>query len=112
MRPEDRIQIEHTSDAAVSVTRLVAGRRREDLDVDETLRFALVRAVEIFTAAASKISGETQSAHPEIPWKAIIGMRDRLVHAYVDTDTDLLWVAAMREIPALSAQLQAAIGAG
>lgn len=107
MRPEDRIRIEHMIDAAGSVARFVAGRQREDLDADEMMRFALVRAVEIIGEAASKISTETQGAHPEIPWQLIIGMRNRLVHAYFDIDSDILWVAATREVPSLLPRLQA-----
>lgn len=107
MRRDDRIRIEHMRDAANSVARFVAGRQREDLDADEMLRFALVRAIEIIGEAASRISAETRDANPAIPWKAIIGMRNRLVHAYFDIDTDILWVAATREVPSLLSQLQA-----
>lgn len=71
------------------------------------LRFALVRAIEIFGEAASKVSADTQRAHSSIPWKPIVGMRNRLVHAYFDIDTDILWVAAVEEIPALLPRLQA-----
>jgi len=70
------------------------------------LLFALVRAVEVIGEAASKVSDETRMAHAGIPWKAIIGMRNRLVHAYFDIDPDILWVAATVEIPALLDQLK------
>ena len=65
-----------------------------------------MRAVEIIGEAASKVSPQTQNAQPEIPWRIIVGMRNRLVHAYFDVDVDILWVAAMREIPALLTDLQ------
>ncbi len=67
MPPDDRIRIEHMIDAAGSVARFVAGRTREDLDANEMMRFALVRAIEIVGEAASKISAETKGVHPEIP---------------------------------------------
>ena len=70
------------------------------------LLFTVVRAVEIIGEAASKISEEVQVAHGEIPWKAIIGMRNRLVHAYFEINTDIVWVAVTEEIPALLRQLR------
>ncbi|MBI5719209.1 MAG: DUF86 domain-containing protein [Burkholderiales bacterium] len=45
--------------------------------------------------------------HPGIPWSAIVGMRNRLVHAYFDIDADVFWTAATKEIPALLPRLQA-----
>ena len=44
--------------------------------------------------------------HPEIPWSAIIAMRNRLVHAYFEIDTDIVWVAVQQEIPALLVALK------
>ena len=69
-------------------------RQRSDLDTDEMLLFALTRAIEIAGKAASKISVETRQAIADVPWSAIIGMRNRLVHAYFDVDRDILWTTA------------------
>jgi uncharacterized protein with HEPN domain len=96
-------------DAAEAATQFVAGRRRADLDTDRMLLFALVRSIEIIGEAANKTSEETRSATPHIPWKAIIGMRHRLIHAYFDIDADILWVAATVEVPALLSQLRGLI---
>lgn len=70
------------------------------------LLFAVVRAVEIIGEAASKVSDEGRAACPEIAWKAIIGMRNRLVHAYFEIDTNVVWIAVTDEIPALLSQLR------
>lgn len=107
MQDEDRIRIGHMIEAAEDVLGFAAGRTRADLDTDRMLLFALVRAVEIIGEAASKVSDEMRSAHAGIPWKAIIGMRNRLVHAYFDIDADILWVAVTVEIPALLTQVKA-----
>lgn len=110
MQPEDRVRIGHMIEAAEDALRFIANRPRADLDSDRMLLFALVRAVEIIGEAASKVSEQTRSAHTEIPWKAIIGMRNRLIHAYFDIDADILWVAVTAEIPALLAQLRTLTG--
>jgi len=107
MQDEDRIRIGHMIEAAEEALGFIAGRTRVDLDTNRMLLFALVRAVEIIGEAANKVSDETRSASADIPWKAIIGMRNRLVHAYFDIDADILWVAVSVEIPALLAQVKA-----
>ncbi len=88
MQPEVGVRVGHMNKAAEDAMRLIADRTRADLDSDRMLLFALVRAVEIIGEAASKVSEETRSAHAEIPWK-VIGMRNRLVHAYFDIDADI-----------------------
>lgn len=101
MAPEDRVRWQHMMDAAADAMGFVAGRTRDDLDHDRMLLFAVVRAVEIIGEAASRITAETRSAHPHIPWQAIVGMRNRLVHAYFEINRDIVWAAVTSEIPAL-----------
>lgn len=105
MRPEDRVRILHMRDACQSALRFVVGRSRRDLDQDEMLLFALVRAVEIVGEAAAKVSTETQSASPQLPWREVVGIRNRLVHAYFDIDRDILWNTAQQDVPYLLALL-------
>jgi uncharacterized protein with HEPN domain len=92
-------------DAIESVQRFVAGRQRADLDADEMLRFAVVRAIEVVGEAATRTSDSLRAAHPEVPWIAIAGMRNRLVHAYFDIDTEIVWSTACEALPRLRAQL-------
>ena len=106
MRVEDRVRVRHMIEAAESALQFVDGRTRPDLDSDRMLLFAVVRAVEIIGEAASKVSTETRTSHPNIPWGAIVGMRNRLVHAYFEIDTAVVWVAVTDEIPALLSQLR------
>ncbi|HRO57758.1 MAG TPA: DUF86 domain-containing protein [Burkholderiaceae bacterium] len=65
-------------DAAASALRFAEGRQRSDLDHDDMLLFALVRAVEIVGEAAAKVSIEGRAGLPEIRWAAIVGIRNRL----------------------------------
>jgi uncharacterized protein with HEPN domain len=106
MKPDDRVRLHHIADALNSATRFTEGRRREDLDHDEMLAFALVHALQIVGEAVSKISVEMRNKHPQIPWAKIIGMRHRLVHAYFDINFDLLWTTATEAAPELLVQIQ------
>lgn len=71
------------------------------------LLFALVRAVEIIGEAAGKVSPEAQAELPQVPWPALIGMRNRLIHAYFDVDRDILWATVTLSLPELLSQLKA-----
>ena len=106
MKPDDRIRLHHIADALNSAIRFVQGRRREDLDSDEMLAFALVHALQIVGEAAGKVSAETRAQRPGVPWSTMIGMRHRLVHAYFDINLDILWTTAAEAAPALLAQIQ------
>lgn len=110
MLPADCIRLKHLVDAADAAARFSAGRSRADLDHDEMLLFALVRAVEIVGEAASKVTDETR-ASIHIPWPANVGMRNRLVHAYFDVDRQILWATVQESLPALRSAVSAALDA-
>lgn len=93
------------AEATRSALRFCQGRSRSDLDHDEMLRFALTRAVEIIGEAANKVSIDARSEAPAIAWPAIVGMRNRLVHAYFDVDSDILWTTVIDRLPALLHEL-------
>ncbi len=81
------------------------GRSRADLDSDEMLLFALIRAVEIVGEAASRVEREARETLPDVPWPEIVGMRNRLIHAYFDVDRDILWSTVIQALPALRSAL-------
>jgi len=110
MKPADRVRLRHVVDALTSAIRFAEGRRREDLENDEMLTFALVYAVQIVGEAVSKVSIEFRERHPEIPWAVIIGMRHRLVHAYSDINHDILWTTVTEAAPELLAQIKPLLG--
>jgi uncharacterized protein with HEPN domain len=101
MLAEDRVRLRHMVEAGESAVQFVAGHQRADLDEDRMLLFALVRAIEVLGEAASKISEETRATHAGIPWRAIIGMLNRLIHAYFEINTEIVWQTVTQEIPAL-----------
>lgn len=109
MQPEDRVRIEHMREAAQTTLAFVEGRKRSDLDSDRLLLFAVVRALEVVGEAANKVSPTGRAALPQLPWRAIIGMRNRLIHGYFAIDTEIVWNTTQREIPALVALLDAAL---
>ncbi|MBD5803329.1 hypothetical protein AZOA_27650 [Azoarcus sp. Aa7] len=106
MRVEDGVRIRHMIDAAESALRFINGRQRADLEQDEMLSFALVRAVEVIGEAASKVTAEGRAEVPDVPWAAVTGMRNRLIHAYFDINLDILWATVEQALPRLLKQLK------
>ena len=107
MRREDRVLILDMIDEAENVARFIAGRVREDLDTDRMLSHALVRAIEVMGEAAGKVSSETRVATPQIPWKTIVAMRNRLIDGYATIDPDVVWTTATRDVPSILPALRA-----
>ncbi len=106
MNPHDRVRLQHLTDALNSAIRFVQGRGRSDLDADEMLLFALVRAVEIAGEAASQVTAETRAQPPDLPWNSTVGMRNRLVHAYFDINREILWTTVTEAAPPLVERLK------
>lgn len=109
MRDDDRVRILHMIEAADAVAQFVAGRSRDDLEQDRMLLFALTHAIEILGEAANKVSPEARAAAPQVPWAAIVAMRNRLIHGYFDINTTIVWKTATVEVPELLPLLRAMV---
>ena len=106
MNKHDRTRLLDMLDAARKAQAFAAGRSREDLDSDEMFAFALTRALEIIGEAAARVSQETRADLPQIPWRSIIGMRNKLIHDYIAVDYDILWVTVETELDTLISHLE------
>ena len=67
---------------------------------------ATLRKLEIIGQAVKNLSDETRSREPEIPWKQIAGMRDKVIHDYFGVNLEVVWAAVEKELP----KLEQAIG--
>jgi uncharacterized protein with HEPN domain len=76
------------------------------LATDPVVQAAAQRWIEVLGEAASHLSDQLRSTHPEIPWREIIGTRVILAHAYFHIDQDIIGNVVQRDIPAIRSQLQ------
>ena len=83
-----------------------SGQTFAEFERDRIAQLAVLKAVEIVGEAASRVSADTQEAHPGIPWPRVIGMRNRLVHAYFEVNLERVWDTVQRDIPALISQFE------
>jgi uncharacterized protein with HEPN domain len=70
------------------------------------LELALTRLVEIIGEAATRVGSEIKSSHPHVPWREIIGMRNRLAHGYDTVDLKVLWDTITEDLPPLITDLE------
>jgi len=87
--------------AARKVRQFSQGVTWERFQADELMQNAMMMCVQQIGEAARKVSREFQEAHPEIPWREIVGMRHRLVHDYFHIIPEKVWEVVERDVPAL-----------
>ena len=93
-------------DAANEALSFASGVTEKDFSKNRMLLLSIIKDIEIIGEAASKITNDTKIKYQDIPWKDIIGMRNRLIHGYFDIDTKLIWNTTSKNLPNLLRQLQ------
>jgi uncharacterized protein with HEPN domain len=84
----------------------VAGRSGQDLSSDLQLQDAVIRRLLIIGEASKRVSEPTRKSLTTIPWSAISGMRNRLVHEYDEIDLDVVWDTIGKSLPILIVELE------
>ena len=105
MASDDSLYVRHIVEAGEQVASYAAGHVRADLDREPLLRDGLIRQIEIIGEAARRLSDDFRSRYPGVPWRDIIAMRNRLIHAYAGVNLDLVWETVQQDIPELVATL-------
>jgi uncharacterized protein with HEPN domain len=106
-----RSDLERLYDILEAVERIEeqAARGRAVFADDELVQSAVIRWVEIIGEATRGLTDELRQAHPEVPWRQMVAMRNVLVHGYFDVDVDLVWSVAQSDLPKLGAQIRAIV---
>ena len=105
---DERLYLGYIRDA-ISDIKAYASAGEEAFLADRMRQDAIIRKLEIIGEAVKRISEPTRALRPEIPWKQIAGMRDRLTHAYFGVDLDLVWRVVARDLQELETAVAALI---
>jgi uncharacterized protein with HEPN domain len=98
--------LEDMLDAMEKAELLVEGISYEQFETDFRINFAVVRALEIIGEASKRIPDSVRTRYSEIPWKAMAGMRDRIIHGYDNVDYQIVWGVVKKDIPEIKPLLE------
>lgn len=82
---------------------------RDAFFADRKTQDAAIRNIQVLGQAVKGVSEQTRALDPEIPWRQIAGMRDKLIHEYVGVDLELVWDVVERDLPSLRPRIQALV---
>jgi len=109
MEHKDLSRLKHMLDSIEAILSFVKNKNRSNLDTDRLLASGIIREFEILGEAAGQVSEQTRSKFPDLPWKQLVGMRNRLIHAYFDVDHNIVWKTIHESLPPLQNQLKKVI---
>ena len=102
--------LEHMQQAAMDACDFVQGMAREDFQQDKRTQQAVIMNLIIVGEAATKVMdshADFAQEHPQVPWRSMRGMRNRMAHGYFDIDLDMVWNTVQNALPELLRQLSA-----
>jgi len=88
-------------DSINDVENFIDGMEFEDFIKDKKTIYSVVRAIEIIGEAAKNVPEQIRTKYPDVPWKQMAGMRDKLIHEYFGVDLEIIWETAKDDVPRL-----------
>ncbi|MBW4469042.1 MAG: DUF86 domain-containing protein [Stenomitos rutilans HA7619-LM2] len=106
MSPSAREYLQHILDETAYLIASSDNLSKLTFVQDETLKRAFVRSIEVIGEAVKQLPDALRQKYDAIEWRALAGMRDRLIHSYFGVDYDIVWDVVVNKIPALNAEIR------
>ncbi len=103
---DDKVFLKHILDEISYIIKETKNLSFNNIINNETLKRALIRSLEIIGEATKNISGEFKQRYPDVEWKEIAGLRDKLIHFYFGVDWDTVWDVIKNKIPELENKIK------
>lgn len=101
--------LRHILDEAAYLMSETQGLDKDEFMRDETRKRAFVRSLEVVGEAVKNVPDDFRQKHSHVEWRALAGMRDRLIHGYFGIDYDIVWDVVMNKVPVLRQEIEAIV---
>ena len=105
MTKDESAYLEHIRDSIMRIEKYTSGMDESEFKSNELVQDAVIRQLQIIGEVAKKLSDETRSIYPDVQWKDIAGMRDKLIHDYFGVDLGAVWGTVTNDLPRLKKAL-------
>jgi uncharacterized protein with HEPN domain len=102
---DDTVYLRHILDAIQRIQEYITAVSYDQFLGNVLLQDGVVRQLEIIGEAATRISVEFRDTHPGVEWGKMIGMRNRLIHAYFEVNLSIIWDTVQTDLPSLRQQI-------
>jgi uncharacterized protein with HEPN domain len=105
MKKDDAVYLKHILDAIHRIEEYTQNIEYKDFIENHLIQDGVIRQIEIIGEAVKRLSNEIREKYTDVPWKDIVGMRNKLIHNYFGVDVDAVWETVKKDIPVLKKKL-------
>ncbi len=105
MMKDDSVYLRHILDAFAQIDRYMDGISHEEFFSNNLIQDGVIRQLEVMGEATRNLSEDLRNNYPQIPWRQMIGLRNRMIHAYFNIDLQILWEIIETDLPDLKSEI-------
>ena len=106
MKKEHLIFIRHILESINDIESFSENLSKEQLGKNKLKQYAIIRATEIIGEAVSNLPKSFRKLYPRVPWREIVGTRDKMIHHYFGVNLDIVWDIIKKDLPKLKEQIE------